>query len=137
MTALEMYKKVEEVIEANENEFDCIGIRFENKERTIGEVIEEYSKSNVDREDEREFPEYGTDEYDSMEELDGVSAWNATDKCGWNPVHRGDKIENVTDIEKVLGTVDHCYILGCNSFSQGFDDNEVVMSDAVVLDIIF
>ena len=48
------------------------GIRFENKERTTGEIITDRSKHNIDREDERDFPQFGSDEYEEMPELEAV-----------------------------------------------------------------
>ncbi|MEC5268885.1 hypothetical protein P9G49_07185 [Heyndrickxia coagulans] len=68
-------KQCKEALERFEGQYYYIGIRFEDKEREIGDVCE-CSKHNIDREDEREFPEYGTPEYDEMLELDGTSAWN-------------------------------------------------------------
>src|SRR5690625_1684810 len=51
-----------------------VGVRFENKSIEIGEAIEN-SRHNLDREDERDMPEYGTEEYEEMFELDGASAY--------------------------------------------------------------
>lgn len=51
-------------------DYDDMGVRFEDKKRKVGEIIMDRSRSNPDRYDEREFPEYGTEEYDNMEELD-------------------------------------------------------------------
>lgn len=66
---------VEEVIEELEDEYNFVGIRFEEKEYQEGEVIAD-SKHNPDREDEREFPDFNSEEYEELEELPGVSTWN-------------------------------------------------------------
>lgn len=79
MTIQEMYEKAMEIYEANEESMNhqVVGIRFENKEREVGAKVEE-SKHNIDREDEREFPEFDSEEYEEMYELDGSSSW------GWH-----------------------------------------------------
>src|SRR5690625_2350470 len=78
MTKQEMIKKIEELEEEyctiNGYGSYIVGVRFEDKERVIGEEIDN-SRHNLDREDEREMPEYGTEEYEEMFELDGASAY--------------------------------------------------------------
>ena len=74
MTTQEMIAKVTEI--AENTELFYVGIRFEDKKRTIGEIIEECSKDNRERQDERDFPEYGTTEYDELPELNGVCAYS-------------------------------------------------------------
>lgn len=113
----------EAALEKYQDEFYYVGIRFEDKERQIGDICE-CSKHNTDREDEREFPGYGTDEYDEMFELDGTSAWN---------------LEYYTDFEGGFDTY-HCYIVVGNKITNqddGLDDNEIVIQDAKVVEIIF
>lgn len=113
----------EKALEKYEGQYWYIGIRFEDKEREIGEVCEN-SRHNIDREDEREFPEYGTPEYEEMMELDGTSAWN---------------LETYDDYKGPFGTY-HCYIIAGNKINNqddGLDDNEIVIENAVVLEKIF
>jgi len=138
MTRTEMISKIKKAIETYEYEYSSLGIRFEDKERTIGEEIEDYSRSNADREDEREFPEYGTPEYEEMDEFDGVCAYyidTYSDKIdlGFNDPRRENNIEGRYE-------ANHCYILGCNKVSSNMnaeDEGEIIMEDAKVLDIIF
>ncbi|NCG67161.1 hypothetical protein GWJ21_04165 [Bacillus coagulans] len=116
-------KQCKEALKKWEDEYWFVGIRFEDKEREIGEICE-CSKHNLDREDEREFPEYGTPEYDELPELDGTSAWN---------------LETYRDFEGPFVTW-HCYIVGGNQIANqddGLDDNEIVIKNAVVLEKIF
>lgn len=116
-------KQCEEALKKWEDEYWFVGIRFEDKEREIGEICE-CSKHNLDREDERDFPEYGTPEYDEMMELDGTSAWN---------------LATYRDYEGYFLS-DHCYIIGGNQITNrddGLDDNEIVIKNAVVLEKIF
>lgn len=104
------------------------GIRFEDKEREVGEVIEDKSKHNIDREDEREFPEFGTDEYENMEELEGVSAWNL------------GSFEFETNKENYAK---HCYLIASDDMivdidgDLELDENEQVMQNAVVIAKLF
>lgn len=132
MTYREFKQELQRVIEKIENdgEFECYGIRFENKERTVGMMIEENSKSNSDRECEREFPEYRTQEYENLEELDGVSAY----RIDWN-INVPTSMEDM-DVDVVFGT-DHCYILGAYETAYGEDEGEIVMQEPVVVEKMF
>jgi len=123
MIEMNIEKQCKEALEKFEDQYYYIGIRFEDKEREISEICE-CSKHNLYREDEREFPEYGTPEYDKLPELDGTSAWN---------------LATYRDYEGYFLS-DHCYIIGGNRISNqddGLDDNEIVIVDAIVLEKIF
>lgn len=116
-------KQCKEALEKYRDEYWYIGIRFEDKEREIGDICEN-SKHNIDREDEREFPEFGTEEYNNMAELFGTSAWN---------------LETYNDFKGGFNTY-HCYIVAGNQIANqddGLDDNEIVIVNAKVLEIIF
>ncbi len=52
-----------------------MGIRFEEKQYNVGDVITD-SKHNADREDERVFLILNSEEYAELPELPGVSTWN-------------------------------------------------------------
>src|SRR5690625_4775082 len=141
MKFAEMHEKIHEVYkkyaDTRDNdyasEYEFIGIRFEDKERNVGEVITDNSRNNVDREDEREFPEYGTAEYEEMEELDGISAWNYEHYDFSIPSYRANDDCRRSFVAK------HCYILGANDLGDAdiLDDGEIIMQDAVVLAKIF
>lgn len=109
-------------------EFWYAGIRFEEKEREINEEITDFSKHNINREDEREFPEFGTDEYEEMDELDGVSAWNLADF-------------KFDDDQNRYAT--HCYLIASDDVTVDIDgdleldENEQVMKNAVVIAKLF
>lgn len=133
MKVIDFIKKAEELVEEHTGEYDYIGIRFEDKVRTVDELIEDYSRSNPDREDEREFPEFGTEEYFEMEELDGICAYNAKHKYGW-----GTGIDRSNDYDvDVWYNGSHCYLLGSNSMEYGEDDGELIMRDAIVLEVLY
>ena len=129
MTAAEMKEMVTKIYEETSYDFDGnyyeVGIRFEDKEREVGEICEN-SKNNYDREDEREFPEFGTEEYDEMDEFDGTSAWDLRDFEDW-----GTPGEYMTK---------HCYIVAGNDLTNkddGLDVNEIVIENASVTAKIF
>lgn len=129
MTANEMKEMVMRIFEEtsweHEGNYYEVGIRFEDKEREIGETCEN-SKNNYAREDEREFPEYGTKEYEEMEEFDGTSAWDLRSYDDWG------KPEDFR--------TKHCYIIAGNNLANkddGLDDGEIVIKDAVVVAKIF
>ncbi|RFA36245.1 hypothetical protein CAI16_05505 [Virgibacillus dokdonensis] len=123
-------KNLKEVIERireqwwnDEIDYDVIGVRFEDKERQVGDICER-SRHNSDREDEREFPEYGTEEYEEMALFDGTSAWN---------IHTFDDFDSDQDR-------DHCYIIAGDRDVNKDDDldvGEVVIEDAVVIEVVY
>lgn len=126
----EMIKKIKELEQkycwANGLGDYTVGVRFEDKEREVGESIGN-SRHNIEREDEREFPDYDTNEYEEMFELDGASAWDilhVVEELKGNPIY----------------AVKHCYfIIGSNSVNEGdaLDDGEVVIEDAEVAYVLF
>lgn len=129
MTATEMKEMVMKIYKEtaweHDGDYHEVGIRFENKEREIGEICEN-SKNNYDREDEREFPEYGTEEYEEMEEFGGTSAWDLKSFDDW-----GAPEEFLTK---------HCYIVAGNYLTDrdaGLDDGEIVIENAKVIAKIF
>jgi len=136
-----MYELVKKIYAENEENYYYIGLRFENKNREIGEECE-WSKSNVDREDERDFPEYGTPEYDEMESMGGTSAWNlsAMTDYYWPGFGRPPRDIDVSKDCTRYFLADHCYIIAGNRKApehQPWDDGEIVISDAVVIAKIF
>jgi hypothetical protein len=132
MTIEEMGKLVEKIQKNEEDNYNSIGIRFENKSREIGEECE-YSKNNADREDERDFPEYGTDEYNKMSEMDGTSAWWISEFK--SRISRQDKSR---DAERFYCDVEHCYIIGgYKGNGDNADEGEVIIQEAKVIAKIF
>ena len=136
MTNLEMVNKVKAIYEANEDNYTFIGLRFENKERSLNEICE-CSKNNVDREDEREFPEFGTEEYENSPSWGGASAWDLSGECE-EALQYNSRKENIN--KEIFYEQEHCYIIAgdydCNA-DDGLDDNEIVIEDAKVIAIIF
>lgn len=143
MNITEMYEKVREVYEQYKDQYSYLGLRFEDKEREIGEECE-WSKHNPYREDEREFPEFGTDEYDELPELNGTSCWylgpyeyKEDFYPGWG---YGAPSESDND-RSLVGTFQayHAYVIAGNRLGHHDDpdDGEILIWDAVVVAKIF
>lgn len=111
------------------NEF--FGLRFDGRDLPVGYWLEN-SKSNRDRDDAREFPEFGTEEYEEMEELDGTCCYDLFD---------GDSEKEYRFIDKVLNFYfeddenRNWYIIASNSISdeEGEDNHEIILCDAKVI----
>jgi len=121
-----LLEKVAAALDDIERDEWIVGIRFENDERTVGDIITESSRSNPDRDDERDFPAYGSAEYECLEELNGISAWDI------------DQWEEITlsATGKSYFDCDHIYLLGCTDYINGEDMAEYIMKDAHVLAVI-
>ena len=137
MTKKEMYETIESLKKQYENEYYYIGLRFEDKEREVGDIITDRSRHNTDREDEREFPEFGTEEYEEMYELDGVSAWNImNDNSEYR--YRPDQAEEPARKGYIAN---HCYVIvsdyAASHSDLDLDHNEIVLQNAEVVAKIF
>lgn len=131
--SIEALKKAYAVALENEDEtgkyYSYYGIRFEDKVRQIGDICE-CSRDNRDREDERDFPEYGTPEYEVMPELEGTCAWDADSiQYAIRPDKRGE--------DTVTTFCENVYLIaGKRTCEGGGDDYEVCIEDAIVIAII-
>lgn len=142
MTNLEMKEKLQEIVEslnlddAWNREYALYGVRFEDKSREVGDVCE-CSKHNPDREDERDFPSFDSDEYESLQALDGTSAWELDEETGMYA--DGVDFRHCDDDDEFWTEAYHCYIVaGHNSVTHDdADAGEVVIEDAVVVEVVF
>jgi hypothetical protein len=137
MTKKEMYELVKERVKELEEDFFYIGVRFENKERQVGEIITDVSRHNGDREDEREFPDFDTEEYYEMEELDGVSAWDAHIE-----EHYKYKTGEGNEPASKGYLTEHCYLIASDDAVNPGDDiildeGEIVLENAKVIEVLF
>ena len=131
--------------ETQKEEYSYYGIRFENLERSIGDIATEKTRHNSDRESERDFPEYGTEEYEEMEEFDGLSAWS----LGMFPEDEEYLEKSIKDtffidkndiVNETRYSGDRCYLMASNDIDYPdaeLDYNETVLIDPIVLDVIF
>ena len=144
MKIKEITEKVEQII-ASENigklssEYEYYGLRFENADREIGDECGN-SRHNPDRLDLREFPQFGSDEYDELPELDGTSAWHIETNLNlWKQSYTDYTNDPQSDSEFPGSLAKHCYIVG--GFDTGShddpDQNEILIKDAVVVAKIF
>ncbi len=128
MTYNQMIETVKAAYAKFSDDYMFVGIRFENKLRGVGDICEN-SMHNPDREDEREFPEYDTDDYWKMTELDGTSAWDAEHYSRFAP--KGDS--------EGLWNGNHCYIVAGDS-EGGHPDpdaNEILIRKAEVVKVLW
>ena len=136
MTIAEYKEKIEQAIEKYDEingngDYYYVGVRYEDKPRQVGEECE-CSKHNAG---DREFPEYGTVEYDELDDLGGTSAWSAH-KYLSNYDLSGDQSQLVSNKFKHVA---HAYIIVgqyANTPSDA-DDGEIVIEDAVVTEVLF
>ena len=129
-----MLELIEILYEDFSNYYYYLALRYENKNRNVDDIITENSKHNVNREDERDFPEFGTPEYEELEELDGISAW----VIGHLKNMYRYQLEN--DVES-LGW-EHAYIIASDDAGNAsddviLDDGEILLKNAFVLAKLF
>lgn len=131
MTINEFKTLIEKAIEKHSDDYYYIGVRFEDKERSVGDICE-CSKHNAG---ERDFPQYDTEEYEHLDELDGTSAWLADRylssydlQCDGNML-----------VRKRFGGVQHAYIVvgDYENTPSDADEGEVVIEDATVAEVLF
>lgn len=138
MTVKEFLERVKEIGEELKEDYWFVGVRFEEKVRNEGDVVTDKSRNNIDREDENDFPKYGTDEYFEMEELDGVSTWNI-DQIDDTLYVNNDKFLNCD--AKTAFLASKCYILASDDADSGLntviDHGEVILIDPVVKKVMF
>lgn len=142
MTYRELREAIVKAAEAHDGAYGQIGFRFDAREYQVGEILDFVSKANLDRDDERDFPEYGTNEYNEMDDLDGVSAYDLDMSSRWAE----DIEEQVNEIfgigdyihEDKKYSEEHIYILGTNQHSNDYaeDEYEIIMPEPTVLAVI-
>jgi hypothetical protein len=136
MTYREMYEKAKEIYEENEFDYEHIGLRFGDKKREVGEICDN-SRSNRDREDVRDFPEYGTDEYWEMEDLGGTCAYDLSDSRTYE-IH--EAYDGMADqpAESVCARK-HAFIIAGDLMAMGDpeDEGEVIIENAKVIANLF
>lgn len=128
------YEELKALMEQIEDEKDdgfgsiVVGIRFDNKLYSVGDELPN-TKDDPEREDERDFPEFGSDEYNDLPELDGTSAWET------NAWWLKDK-----DFSSADGfETDHAEIIygAISDDDYSPDQGEILISDAKVAKILF
>ena len=140
------YKELREAIIRAAEKYDkpsCyVGFRFDERKYNVGEKLNFNSKTNMGREDERDFPEYGTKEYNRLEELDGVCAYTLDMSSRWvEDVEQ--QVDEIFGIDDYVSEDDqykyaHIYILSSDQYSNDFaeDEYEIILPKPTVLEII-
>lgn len=136
LTLKEFYEVIKSVEENHEDNAKVIGIRFEDKNRIVGEECNN-SRHNLDRDHEDDMPEYGTEEYEDMFELDGTSSFDVEEliKMIETELKRNDD-------RRMIGVFNnyHCYIIGgdyVTNENDALDYGETVIANAKVLEVIY
>ena len=106
-----------------DGDYEYVGFRFDERDMKVGECFGN-SKHNPDREDERDFPEYGTEEYEAMPELDGTSCYDA------------DYFMSVyANGEMIFFDETKCYLIASNEvgYHDDPDEGEILLKNPIVL----
>jgi hypothetical protein len=126
--------------------YPVVGIRYEEKKRSVGEICED-SKDNPDRDDSRDFPAYESDEYNELPSMGGTSAWliyHEERQLVTPDYNDEDDIEDILDdliwdnLPDGESDSEHIYIVGGKSGEtrEDYDVNEVVIKNAKVLFVV-
>ena len=132
-------QEIIDIIDNLSDELDgaVIGIRFDNAVLSVGDRCH-HSRHNPGRDDERDFPEYGTPEYDELPELPGTSCYYMA--SSWDYYHDSwrcrDTIEIALDIRRSCWR--HAYIVSGNSvhYDYDMDDGEALLDNCIVRYVI-
>ena len=108
---------------------EFIGVRFDRRLLSVGDEVGK-SRTNIGREDVREFPEYGTQEYESLPELEGACAYDV-DSWSHHILMRGEWTEDEIDM--------HLYVIEGDGIDResGEDEDEVIIRNAEVMAVIY
>ena len=116
-----------EIIETLKEKFEdsdlYLGVRFEKKNRQIGDFIP-VSKGNPDRLDSREFPDFDSKEYNNLPDLIGTSAYDI------------DYWENYIDLEDCKEDGTRVYVIAGDDYVEGEDYDEMIIINAKVIAIL-
>lgn len=129
--------KLEEIIKGLKDQIDggeylpyeYYSIRRESRFGLPSGFVFEASKSNWVRDDNREFPEFGTEEYDKLDKLSGT--------CCYELIN-GESISlSVNDVKSWIELDDELawYLVGANETSNDDfeDDWEIILKNPVVI----
>ena len=106
-----------------EGGYEYIGFRFDGRDMEVGECFGN-SKHNPNRANERDFPEYGAEDYENMIELDGTSCY---DDNFFMEVYASGKMDFFDETK--------CYLIasneeGCHDYP---DEGEMLLKNPIVL----
>lgn len=132
---IERLKKILEMEESGELDYYYVGVRFEDKQREIGEELPP-SKYNDDREDERDFPDFNDEGYEDLPDAGGASAWGVE-----HALEEALSIYTEGSLVSSNYGAKHCYIIvgdyEGHNLDHVLDHGEVVIKDAKVFEQLF
>jgi len=120
-----------------------VALRYDNIDMAVGSKLED-SKTNTDREDSRDFPEFGTKDYNDMETLNGTCCYILNNKEDYRNFTY--EIEDFMEDEGLRGSgivskesslFNHCSIVigientDCMQLLE--DEGEILLTDCVVV----
>lgn len=125
-----LLKLLEELLET----YVYVGVRCDDRDLPAGFVFD-WSRHNPDRIDERDFPVYGSSEYDELEELDGTSVWF----LGCDEVVQKNLLRRIAPVLEGNGSHEHAYVVVSNQTAvhPDPDDGEQLFRDCTVAYKIF
>ena len=141
-TFKKMKQKIENAYNEYKEKYQYVGLRFEDKEREIGEICEN-SKHNPDREDPRDFPDFNSKEYENLPEFNGTSAWDLSisdmHRTWFDDSYMDDDEINYLKYEDDPELSDNCYVIAGNETDNDIhrDYDEIIIKKAKVVEIIF
>lgn len=134
----DLYNYILDIYNNEKSNYRYLGVRLENKDRREGDKLN-ISKHNPDRDDERDFPDYDSDEYDNLPSFGGTSAWEmdmVKERGKFNLLLKGDY--NDWD-EEIYFDKKHMYIIGGDRRTKNVhrDWGEIIIENAEVVDKVF
>lgn len=110
-------------------DWDYVAVRQDDRDLDVGFVFDN-SKHNPDRFDERDFPQFGSDEYENLPEIDGTSCWYCSE---FYDLATKDPYGEFSQWH------DHLYVVVSNEsgYHDDPDHNETVLRSPVIVKKIF
>lgn len=115
---------------------NVIGVRYDNQLVSVDQELE-HSKDNTDRDDSRDFPQYGSNEYNSLPCVDGTSAYLVADAWDDEDDFEGRGLDEILN-GKEESAWDHASIvIGRKSDWCCEDQGEVAIHDCTVVKVLW
>jgi len=126
-----------------DGKLDCemVGLRYDNKDVKVGDILGD-SKANWERDEDRDFPEFGSEEYDNATDLDGTCCYSV---CDGNDLYYADTEEEIDAImakaEKFISensSFEHLSIVfGDQGQGEVEDQGEVLIKDPEIAKVLY
>lgn len=109
-----------------ELDYNYYGIRFEDKEYSIGDIVATSKHNPIN---DREFPVFGSEAYNNLEDLEGSSCYNLLNKYWSQDANIQDRDWTETK---------HIYVVAGDKIENrdDLDNGEIVIINAKVVEVI-